>query len=73
MTTNIDWGVFKDMLIGAAMVGILAPLMAIGWWNAVSKRPAAPALIKGIWIFFGGLGVIVLGFGIAIAVFHLHA
>jgi hypothetical protein len=73
MGINVEWDVLKDMAIGAAMIGLLAPLMAIGWWNAVSKRPAAPALVRWIWIFFGSVGGIVLAFGIAISVFHLHA
>jgi len=68
-----DFEVFRDLMIGAAMCGIAAPLMAIGWWNGVSRRPASPALIKGIWLFFGSLGVIGVAAAVIIGLFGVRA
>jgi len=67
-----DFGRLKDLVIGASMIGLLGPLMAIGWWNATSRRPATPLLIKGIWIFFGSVGGLTLLAGVSLRAFHIR-
>jgi hypothetical protein len=67
-----DYEVLRDMIIGAGVVGVLAPLMAIGWWNGVSRKPASPALVKGIWFCFGALGVLTSAAGVLIGVVGLR-
>lgn len=70
MTHNLhDWG---EALIVAGLTGILGPLMAIGWWNATMRKPASPALVKGVWLYFGGLSVLFLIAMLVIDVFHIR-
>lgn len=60
-------------MIASGMIGILGPLMALGWWNATSRKPASPALVRGIWIFFGGMGGLLLITMFILTVFNIHA
>jgi hypothetical protein len=69
---HFDVQEFFAILIGAGLVGLLGPLLAITWWNATSRRSASPSLVKGIWLGFGGLGLLTLVLGLIAIVFDIH-
>jgi len=71
--TDHDFQDLRDVVIGAAMIGIMGPLLTLGWWNGTSRKPASPALVKGIWIFFGALAGLLLAFVLVVNLFHLRA
>lgn len=72
MHNDIDLGVLEGMALVGAMIGVLGPIMAIGWGKATSRRPIPPMAIKIIWLFFGTLGVSTVIAGIFVALFHIH-
>ena len=71
--TERDLQDLRDAVIASGMIGILGPLMAIGWWNATSRKPASPAVVKGIWMFLGGLGGLLMIAMLILVLAHIHA